>query len=143
MRSGIALTDADRWPWLQAIAGWMDQRIAAGESAVVPASLLKRSYRSLLLDGRPAARLAFLVASRELLQARLAARHGHFFSAQLLDSQLADLEPPEPGPTVLLLQAARPAAELAGEIAADFGLAATPAAAPEPQAGDCPAAREK
>ena len=35
MRAGIPLTDEDRWPWLRAIAAWMDERIAAGESAVL------------------------------------------------------------------------------------------------------------
>jgi gluconokinase len=136
MRSGIALTDADRWPWLRSIGRWMDQQIAAGRSAVMPCSLLKRSYRSLLMEDRPAARLAFLIASRELLQARLAARHGHFFGAKLLDSQLADLELPEPGPRVRLFAAATPPAQLAAEIIAGFGLVASAAPAPERRPGE-------
>lgn len=136
MRAGIALTDADRWPWLQSIARWMDQQIAAGQSAVLPCSLLKNSYRCLLLEGRPSARVAFLIASRELLQDRLTARHGHFFSAKLLDSQLADTEPPEPGPRVRLLTAGPPAAQLAAEIIAAFGLVASAASAPERRAGE-------
>jgi gluconokinase len=127
MQSGVALTDADRWPWLRIIARWMDEQIAAGESAVVPCSLLKRSYRDLLLDGRPAARLAFLTASRDVLHARLAARHGHFFSARLLDSQFADLEPPEPAERALILDATKSPAQLIDEIVASFGLAASPA----------------
>ena len=53
MRAGIPLTDADRWPWLRAIDAWMDERIAAGESAVLGCSALKRSYRDVLLGGRP------------------------------------------------------------------------------------------
>ena len=35
MAAGIPLTDDDRWPWLGAIAAWMDERAAAGESGVV------------------------------------------------------------------------------------------------------------
>lgn len=101
MRAGIPLTDADREPWLRAIAGWMDERIAAGEPAIVTCSALKRSYRDILLGGRPAARLILLLAGRDVLAARLARRHGHFFPAGLLDSQLADLEPPQPGENVL------------------------------------------
>jgi gluconokinase len=96
MRAGVPLTDADRWPWLRAIATWMDERITAGESAVVTCSAIKRAYRDLLLDGRPQARMVFLAPDRETLARRLAARHGHFFPGQLLGSQFADLELPEP-----------------------------------------------
>ena len=94
MRSGIPLTDADRAPWLAAIDAWMDERIAAGDSAVAGCSALKQWYRDELLTGRPAARMAFLQISRDLAHARLAARHGHFFTVRLLDSQFAELEPP-------------------------------------------------
>jgi gluconokinase len=96
MRAGVPLTDADRWPWLRAIAAWMDERIARDESAVVACSALKRSYRDVLLDGRPDVRLVFLMVDREVLSKRLAARHGHFFNAELLSSQLDTLEPPQP-----------------------------------------------
>ena len=96
MRSDIPLTDDDRWPWLRAIAAWMDERIAHDEPAVIPCSALKRSYRDFLLNGRPEARLVFLAVDREVLAQRLAARHAHFFPAQLLNSQLDALEPPAP-----------------------------------------------
>jgi carbohydrate kinase (thermoresistant glucokinase family) len=36
----------------------------------------------------------YLAGSRELIARRLAARHGHFMPAALLDSQFATLEPP-------------------------------------------------
>lgn len=105
MRDGIPLTDEDRWPWLWAIADWMDVRIAAGESTVVTCSALKRSYRDLLLCERPEATMVFLEASREELLRRLSTRQGHFFPQQLLDSQLADMEPPEADEHVLTVQA--------------------------------------
>ena len=101
MRAGIPLTDADRGPWLRAIAAWMDEHIARGESAVVGCSALKRSYRDELLGGRPEARMVFLAADREVLARRLAARLGHFFPEQLLGSQLAALEPPGPDEHVI------------------------------------------
>ena len=126
MSSGVPLTDADRWPWLRIIGQWLDERIVAGDSAVVPCSLLKRSYRDLLLTGRPAVRLAFLTAGRDVLHARLAARHGHFFSAKLLDSQFADLELPQPPENVLMLDASQTPAQLADEIITCLGLAAAP-----------------
>ena len=101
MRAGIPLTDADRGPWLRAIAAWMDERIARGEDAVVGCSALKRSYRDRLLAGRPDARMVFLAPDREVLARRLAARHGHFFPEQLLNSQFDALEPPAPDERVL------------------------------------------
>jgi len=127
MRSGIPLTDADRAPWLAGITAWMDERIAAGESAVAGCSALKQSYRDELLNGRPTARLAFLVISYEAAHTRCAVRHGHFFSANLVESQFAELEPPEESPQVILLDATRPPDQLAEEIAHRLGLAANPA----------------
>jgi gluconokinase len=96
MRIGIPLTDSDRWPWLRAIAAWMDERIAQGESAVIACSALRRAYRDVLLGGRPEALLVFLAEDREVLAQRLAARHGHFFPAVLLATQFDALEPPQP-----------------------------------------------
>ncbi len=105
MRAGHPLSDADRRPWLAAVAARMDEYATAGESAVLACSALKRSYREELLAGRPAARMVFLHVSREVLEARLRARHGHFFPAALLDTQLADLESPQPAEDVLVVEA--------------------------------------
>jgi gluconokinase len=116
MRAGVPLTDEDRWPWLEAVAAVIDERIAAGQSAVVACSALKRSYRDLLLAGRPAVRMVFLDVGRDLLAARLAARHGHFFRADLLDSQLADLENPQPAERILVLPAVGTPEQMAQQI---------------------------
>jgi gluconokinase len=104
MRAGLPLTDADRGPWLDAIGDWIDQRIAAGESAVVACSALKRSYRDRLLHGRPEVRMVFLDASPEELHDRIATRPGHFFPAKLLTSQLAALERPTPDENVITVR---------------------------------------
>ena len=96
MRAGIPLTDEDRQPWLRAVEEWIETRIADGQSAVITCSALKRAYRHELLDGRPAAMMVFLMVSRAVLDRRLLSRPGHFFPEKLLDSQLADLEPPTP-----------------------------------------------
>jgi gluconokinase len=104
MHAGVPLTDEDRWPWLLAIAAWMDARIAAGESAVVACSVLKRAYRDLLLDGRPSAWVVFLSIDRARLADRLAIRHGHFFPRELLDTQLADVELPGPDERAVVIE---------------------------------------
>jgi gluconokinase len=118
MRAGIPLTDADRVPWLRVITGWMDERIAAGQSAVVTCSALKRSYRDQLLGGRPTATMVFLQVSREELEHRLTSRAGHFFPEKLLDSQLATLEPPAPDERVRTVPAEGDVAQTAERIIA-------------------------
>lgn len=96
MSAGIPLTDEDRWPWLRAIAAEIDARRARGESSAVTSSALKRSYRDILVGGRPDVVLVYLKGSKELIARRMQARHGHFMPTSLLDSQFATLE--EPGP---------------------------------------------
>jgi gluconokinase len=120
MHAGIPLTDADRWPWLRAIGAWMDERIAAGESAVLTCSALKRAYRDALLDGRPEARMFFLAVSREEADRRLAVRHGHFFPERLLGSQFDALEPPAPDEARVTVVASR--ADPADTVAAIIGI---------------------
>jgi gluconokinase len=118
MHAGIPLTDADREPWLDAVAAWMDERIAAGQSGVVACSALKRAYRDKLLTGRPLATMIFLLASREVLERRVLSRPGHFFNEKLLDSQLDTLEPPAPGERVQTVLAEGDSAETAAKIIA-------------------------
>jgi gluconokinase len=118
MRAGIALTDDDRWPWLRAIAAWMDERIASHESAVITCSALKQSYREVLLGGRPQAKMVFLAVDRQVLARRLAARHGHFFPSQLLCSQFDALEPPGPDERALSIVPADDPADTVASIIA-------------------------
>jgi gluconokinase len=116
MRAGQPLTDPDRLPWLQRLGTWMDERIAAGDSAVLACSALKRTYRDILLNGRPEAQLVFLTATPEELRDRLAARPGHFFPASMLKSQLAALEPPEPDEDVLTVRSGSNPEQTAGRV---------------------------
>jgi gluconokinase len=95
MAAGHPLDDDDRWPWLRRIAGWIGDREAAGEGAVVTCSALKRSYRELLRDGHPSVRFVFLDATEEVLTGRVASRHNEYMPPALLASQLATLEPLE------------------------------------------------
>lgn len=101
MTRGEALTDVDRAPWLAAIAAWIDQNLAAGTSAIVTCSALKRAYRDVLAGGRPGVRMIHLVASQSLIAGRMAARKHHFMPTSLLDSQFAALERPAPDEHVL------------------------------------------
>ena len=122
MRAGQPLTDDDRWPWLEAIAAWMDKQIAAGQSAVVACSALRRAYRDVLLDGRPAARMVFLQVSHDQDVARLTARQGHFFPSKLLESQFAAMEMPQDSERILVLTAQQSPADVVAEIIRRLGL---------------------
>ncbi|MGH3245184.1 MAG: gluconokinase [Trebonia sp.] len=118
MREGVPLTDADRQPWLHAIVDWMDERIAASQSAVVTCSALKHAYRDQLLAGRPTVEMVFLQVSRQVLERRLMARPGHFFPEKLLDSQLGVLELPAPDERVQTVLAEADPAQTAAQIIA-------------------------
>lgn len=123
MSAGIPLTDADRGPWLGAIGRLLDDRLGAGEQAVLACSALKRSYRDVLLGGRPEVVMAFLRISQELAAERLAGRHGHFFDPHLLASQFADLEPPGPDePSVTAVPVTGTPAEVVAGIVSRLGL---------------------
>jgi carbohydrate kinase (thermoresistant glucokinase family) len=94
MKAGTPLTDEDRWPWLRAIAAREDELLAAGQSAVVACSALKRAYRDILTGGRPNTVLIYLRGSHDLIVERMKARENHFMPSALLDSQFATLEEP-------------------------------------------------
>ncbi|MFE9428209.1 gluconokinase [Kitasatospora sp. NPDC006697] len=93
MAAGIPLDDADRAPWLRAIAGWLHERGQAGTGGVVTCSALKRGYRDTLRAGCADAFFLHLDGGRPLVADRIAARTGHFMPPSLLDSQYALLEP--------------------------------------------------
>jgi gluconokinase len=99
IRHGIALSDDDRKPWLEALREAITHWIAEGRSAVLACSALKRSYRQELRTG-PQVRFVYLRGSADLIAERLRSRHGHFANEQILASQLADLEEPEAAATV-------------------------------------------
>lgn len=96
MHNGIALTDEDRWPWLDAIAAWIDKERHSGGHGVVACSALKRRYRDVLIGDRADVRLVYLKGEEALIARRIATRHEHFMPRSLLHSQFAALE--EPGP---------------------------------------------
>ncbi|MCW5734719.1 MAG: gluconokinase [Enhydrobacter sp.] len=123
MKNGTALTDADRLPWLQAIAHRIDDWRTRGEAGVVTCSALKRAYREILIGYRPDVRLVYLKGSRELIHRRMAARHGHFMPVGLLDSQFATLEEPADDEQPVVVDVAGSPAEIVAEIIRRLGVA--------------------
>lgn len=118
MSAGVPLDDADRWPWLRAIAAWIGEQDRAGRTAVATCSALKRAYRDLLRAASPRVVFVHLSGAPALLAARLAGRTGHFMPPSLLASQLATLEPLGPDERGVVLDVAAPPEALAAQAAA-------------------------
>lgn len=97
MSRGEALTDEMRFPWLRGIAEEIIslRQQDARANIVVACSALKRSYRDLIRSYIPQAKVIFLTGDKELISERMRNRTDHFMPLELLDSQLATLEPPE------------------------------------------------
>ncbi len=116
MRGGTPLTDADRMPWLHKIAEEIDGWRARGESGVLTCSALKRSYRDIIIGGRPDVTLVYLKGSHDLIRRRMAARHEHFMPVALLDSQFATLQEPTPDERPITVDVGGRPTEIAAEI---------------------------
>jgi carbohydrate kinase (thermoresistant glucokinase family) len=116
MHAGIPLTDADRQPWLERVAAWIDDQRAKKQPGIITCSALKRSYRQIIIGDRPEVRLIYLRGSRDLIAQRLAGRSGHFMPASLLQSQIDTLEEPGPDEDPLTVHVEAPASQIAEEI---------------------------
>jgi carbohydrate kinase (thermoresistant glucokinase family) len=113
MAAGIALSDEDRLPWLDAVGSMLANAALAKGEAVGSCSALRRSYRDRLrtVSGQPILFL-HLSADRALLRERILQRPDHYMPASLLESQLAVLEPPDRDEWSTTLVADQPLARL-------------------------------
>jgi gluconokinase len=103
MHSGIPLTDEDRWPWLNAVAAWIDKTRRSAGHGVIACSALKRRYRDALIGDRADVRLVYLRGDETLIARRIATRHEHFMPRSLLHSQFDALEEPGPEETPIIV----------------------------------------
>ena len=95
MRAGIALEDADRWPWLDSIGRLLAQPVEESSGGrVVACSALKRAYRDRIRSLAAPLQFVFLDGPAELIEHRMALRTGHYMHPELLASQLRALERP-------------------------------------------------
>jgi carbohydrate kinase (thermoresistant glucokinase family) len=109
MAAGTPLTDDDRRPWLQTLAGLLADRHARGQGTVLACSALRRAYREVLRAAVPADEtfIILLEADAETLRARMKSRRGHYMPPALLESQLATLEPLHPEEPGVIIDAGR------------------------------------
>ena len=105
MRGGQALTDDDRWPWLDRLGAAAGGALAAHGGVVVACSALRKAYRDRLRAaiGDPI-RFVLLENSRDQILARIANRPGHYMPPSLLDSQFATLERPLAEERVMIVE---------------------------------------
>lgn len=121
MRSGHALTDADRAPWLASLHAAIARAIGRREPLVLACSALKHSYRRALAADLRTVRFVHLTAPEPALRERLAGRTDHFARPNLLASQLATLEPPTDD-EALIVDALLPIDTIVARIRYSFGL---------------------
>ena len=89
MGSGSPLDDADRGPWLAALAAWLAEQ---PRGAVLSCSALRRRYRDLLRTRLPDVVFVHLVVDPATVEQRLAERAEHFMPSSLIASQFEALE---------------------------------------------------
>jgi gluconokinase len=129
MHHGEPLNDEDRWPWLHAIAAWIDATRKEGGHGIVACSALKRAYRDILIGNRRDVRLVFLKGDSNLIARRIAARADHFMPPALLDSQFKALEEPTPDERAIVVSIVPHPREIVEEIVRKLGLEPTRAEA--------------
>ena len=122
MRAGVPLGDADREPWLAALAAVLDRAVAKGLPLVLACSALKRGHRTRLGLPRNPTRLVHLDGPPGVIRKRIEQRAGHFMPATLLDSQLAALERPGPDENAIVVDVSPEPDAIVQAIAAALGL---------------------
>ena len=117
LKRGIALTDDDRWPWLDRLRQVIVEAQARREPIVLASSALKRVYRR-RLDAGSAVTFVYLKADKPLIAERLRQRSGHFMNPDLIDSQFATLEEPRADEHAIVVDASAAPDEIIRQITA-------------------------
>lgn len=110
MERGIPLSERDRGPWLDSMAAAIRD---VGEHAVLSCSCLRRAHRLRLRAARPDACFVLLRIDPATARERVEGRPGHFFDADLVESQFDSLEEPV---DARVLDATRPPDDLVDEL---------------------------
>ena len=112
MAHGMPLTDAQRGPWVEALACELRRQADAGRASVRAFSGLRAAHRQRLRGSGVPLRFVFLHAPDGVIAARLAARNGHFMPPLMLQSQLEALQPPIGEPDVVAVDVGDPQAQV-------------------------------
>ncbi|HZA89547.1 MAG TPA: gluconokinase, GntK/IdnK-type [Solirubrobacterales bacterium] len=115
MTRGEPLTDAQRNAWFGRVVAAAEAR----DPQVLACSALRRAHRD-RLRAVGDVRMFLLDVPASVLERRLQQRPGHFFPARLLQSQLETLERTLPEEGIVVVDAARPDAEVLDAIVANL-----------------------
>ncbi|MBZ5715919.1 gluconokinase [Nannocystis pusilla] len=115
MAAGVPLDEADRAPWLHALAAAIDGWLQQTGDVVLACSALRASHRQALRRHPSRVVFAYLQVPADVARDRLLARRDHFFKADMLGSQLETLEPPDDALTV---DASQPVDTIVAELVA-------------------------
>ncbi len=96
MTNGVALTDADRKPWLENLNQELIRQ-SRKQGAILACSALKENYRKILSKDISTIQWIYLKGDFKLIQERMQNRENHFMDVNLLQSQFDTLETPEYG----------------------------------------------
>lgn len=94
MRSGRPLDDADRLPWLRAVARWIDGQLMSHRPGIITCSDLKRAYRTITIGARQGVTLVYLKGGEQVIHERIVKRLHRYMPPALLRSQFETLEEP-------------------------------------------------
>jgi carbohydrate kinase (thermoresistant glucokinase family) len=117
MTNGVALNDADRAPWLDAIGDWLADR-----GGVVACSALRRAYRDRLRSHAPSTFFVHLSGDPDIVRQRVGARVGHYMPASLVESQLATLEGLQADEAGITIDVTRPVEEVVADVIASYAV---------------------
>jgi carbohydrate kinase (thermoresistant glucokinase family) len=141
MRSGHPLNDQDRQPWLEAVARWIDERMAKGEPGIVTCSNLRRKYRQITVGSRKGVTLIYLRGDEATIAERISRRRHRYMPVSLLHSQFETLEEPSEDEHAIVVSVHASIAETTldllnqvGAAQAQQGIAGAPTAPPSPDA---------
>ena len=122
MQRGIALTDEQRAPWIDALC---EHILHCQDACVVMAySGLRRAHRQRFRALGRQVQFVWLHAPMEHIYQRMQQRLGHFMPASLLASQFASLELPHQEPDIVQINADAPPARVLEDIYTCIGVIA-------------------
>ena len=121
MTAGVPLDDADRAPWLDSIAAWIERERREGRRCVVACSALRRAYRERLAAGHEDVLFVYLRGDYETIASRLAGRTGHYMPPTLLRSQFDTLEEPQADENALVVSIERAPGEIVEAVVEKLG----------------------